>query len=288
MIGVSLQKLKNKGGKMSFSSELKNELSKINNLKKKDEVYAEFLGYFATIGEGKTKNKYKFSTENEYNINRFAKLLSNLDINNYTIDVVGKNYNITFKYELKENIEDAISQENLKRAFIRGNFLGAGSINNPERTYHLEIIYSDKKYMEFAKQILQESGIITKTLEKSLYFKDGEEISKFLAFIGANSAVLKFEETRVVHEMKNNVNRIVNCETANMNKTIQAAVKQTELIKEIKKKGKFAKLPEDLKEIAILREQNPDATLEELGKMLKSPIGKSSVSHRFKKMEEYL
>ena len=87
--------------------------------------------------------------------------------------------------------------------------------------------------------------------------------------------------------MKNNVNRKVNCETANMNKTINTSVKQLELIKEIKKKGIFAKLPDDLKQIATLREKNPNATLEELGKMLDTPIGKSSVSHRFKKLEDH-
>lgn len=273
---------------MSFSSELKNELSKINNLKNKDEVYAEFLGYFSTISPIKTNNMYKFSTENEYNINRFAKLLSNLKIDDYKIEVVGKTYIILFKYNFTVDSLSKISSETLEKAYIRGSFLGAGSINNPEKKYHLEITFSNEDYSIFAKKILEESSILAKILEKSIYFKDGEEISKFLAFIGANSSVIKFEEVRVVREMKNNVNRLVNCETANMNKTISTAVKQTELISKIRKDGKFAKLPEDLKEIAILREKNPNATLEELGKMLKNPIGKSSVSHRFKKIEEYL
>ena len=140
----------------------------------------------------------------------------------------------------------------------------------------------------FAKEILAKSNINAKIMNNTLYFKDGEEISKLLAYMGASSTVLKFEEIRVVREMKNNVNRLVNCETANMNKTINTSVKQLELIKEIKKKGIFAKLPDDLKQIATLREKNPNATLEELGKMLDTPIGKSSVSHRFKKIEEYL
>ncbi|MGN1300786.1 MAG: DNA-binding protein WhiA, partial [Clostridia bacterium] len=95
------------------------------------------------------------------------------------------------------------------------------------------------------------------------------------------------EEIRVFREMKNNVNRLVNCETANLNKTISASVKQIETIKRLKKSGKFNNLPEDLKEIANLRLENPDATLEQLGNMLKNPIGKSSVSHRFKKLEDH-
>ena len=232
--------------------------------------------------------EYFYYIENEYNINRFAKLLSNLKIDDYKIDVVGKTYIILFKYNFTADSLSKISSEALEKAYIRGSFLGAGSINNPEKKYHLEITFSNEEYSIFARKILEESSIFAKILEKSIYFKDGEEISKFLAFIGANSSVIKFEEVRVVREMKNNVNRLVNCETANMNKTISTAVKQTELISKIRKDGKFAKLPEDLKEIANLREKNPNATLEELGKMLKNPIGKSSVSHRFKKIEEYL
>jgi len=120
----------------------------------------------------------------------------------------------------------------------------------------------------------------------SLYLKEGEEISKFLAFVGANSAVLKFEEIRVLRDMKNNINRKVNCETANLSKTINAAVKQIEAIKNIQKKGKFESLSDNLKEIAILRLENPDASLIELGQMLKEPIGKSGVNHRLKQLEE--
>ena len=116
--------------------------------------------------------------------------------------------------------------------------------------------------------------------------KDGEEISNFLALIGASSAVLKFEEIRVIRDTKNKVNRLVNCETANLNKTISASVKQIEDIKKMQQTDKFNKMPEDLKEIAELRLKNPDATLEELGQMLTKPIGKSTVNHRFKKISE--
>ena len=120
----------------------------------------------------------------------------------------------------------------------------------------------------------------------SLYLKEGEEISKFLAFVGANSAVLKFEEIRVLRDMKNNINRKVNCETANLSKTINAAVKQIEAIKNLQRKGKFESLSDNLKEIAILRLENPDASLIELGQMLDNPIGKSGVNHRLKQLEE--
>lgn len=119
-----------------------------------------------------------------------------------------------------------------------------------------------------------------------IYIKDGEEISKFLAFIGANAAMLKFEEIRVIKETKNNINRLVNCETANLNKTVNASVMQIEDIKLIRKLKKFDDLPKGLKEIAQAREENPELTLEQLGLSLTTPIGKSGVNHRLKKLHE--
>lgn len=279
---------------MSFSADLKEELSKINNLKNKQEVYAEFLGYLVTANISIKGKKIKFSTENEYNINRFAKLLNNINIADYKIDITGRIYSITFKAnEILEQLnlnkfKNILITENLKKAYIRGNFLGAGSINEPRNKYHLEIIFNTSEYANFTLELLEMYGINVKILSQTLYIKDGEEISNFLALIGGNSAVLKFEEIRVLREMKNNVNRLVNCETANLNKTINTSVKQLEDIKKLKKTGKFNNLPEELKEIANLREENPEATLEQLGSMLSKPIGKSSVSHRFKKIEEYL
>lgn len=275
---------------MSFSVELKTELSKINNLKNKQEVQSEFFGYLDSANITKKSKNFKFATENEHNINRFAKLLNNLNINDYKIEITGKTYIITFKEKNIENLisDNTFNQDNLKKAYIRGCFLGAGSINNPKNKYHLEIIIKNEEKAVCLLKILQDYEINAKILKNIVYIKDGEEISKFLALIGANNAVIKFEEIRVLREMKNNVNRIVNCETANMNKTINASVKQIEHIKILRKKGKFNNLPEELKEIAILREKNPNATLEELGKMLQNPIGKSSVSHRFKKIEEYI
>ena len=280
---------------MSFSSEVKMELSKISNLKNKQEVFAELLGYLSTINISKNNICFKFSTENEYNINRFAKLLNNVNINNYSIEIQGKIYIITFNNSIditREYIVINTNADNLKRAYIRGAFLGSGSINEPKNKYHLEIILENVELANLCKEMLELYNIKVKILNKakgvSLYIKDGEEISKFLALIGASSSVLKFEEIRVVREMKNNVNRLVNCETANLNKTISASVEQINIIKQLKKTGKFNSLPEDLKEIANLREENPEATLDELGNMLKKPIGKSSVSHRFKRLREYL
>ena len=128
------------------------------------------------------------------------------------------------------------------------------------------------------------SNMIEKNNQYSIYLKDSEEISKFLALIGASKSVLKFEEIRVQREMNNKINRIVNCETANLNKVINASVEQINAIKKLKETGEFKKLDNSLKEIAELRLEHPDMSLESLGKLLKEPIGKSGVNYRLKKI----
>lgn len=297
---------------MSFSSELKENLSKIQNLKNKELVKFELIGYLISNNTTCDKKNIYYSTINEYNINRFSKLLSNMEISNFKIDIKGKNYIITLPkidiiQEIEYNIKDIeISKEfemqiqNLNqikeqeemaiKALTRGIFLGSGSVNNPEKKYHLEVILSSKKNAEIINNLLLKMQINLKELQRkngySLYIKEGEEISKFLAFIGANNSVLKFEEIRVIRDIKNNVNRKVNCETANLNKTINAAVKQIEAIKTLKETGKFENLSENLKEIANLRLENTDASLIELGQMLKNPIGKSGVNHRLNQLIE--
>lgn len=294
---------------MSFSSNIKQELNKSNYLVNKEFVKFELIGYTmsANISVIKGKN-IRFSTESDYNINRFSKLLSNLEIN-HEIDVNGKTFYIITKafdihmldfveikndevyikqsiYELGKDVQ----AEEKKKAFIRGAFLGAGSISNPENSYHLEMVLSNENNLKILRNILQEFGIQTKELlgknRYSIYIKDGEEISKFLALIGANKAVMKFEEIRIQKEMRGKVNRIVNCETANLSKTINAAIEQIAAIKKLQEEGKFNKLDDNLKEIAILRIENPDMPLVELGKLLKEPLGKSGVNYRLKKIME--
>lgn len=276
---------------MSFSAELKEEISKIENLSNKEAVKYELIGYLISSNIANEDNKIKFSTENEYNINRFAKLLNNMNINDYEIELQGKIFVITFSKRKVEELEsiDTLNVEQIKW-LIRGAYLGAGSINNPEKKYHLEIGISN---VENANQIVQylkkfeiKSNIVEKKGEYAIYIKDGEAISKILALIGANKSVLKFEEIRVQREMNNKINRIVNCETANLNKTINASIEQIEAIKKLKKNKKFEKMDDSLKEIAELRLQNPNASLVELGKLLKQPVGKSGVNYRLKKIME--
>ena len=188
---------------------------------------------------------------------------------------------------LKEDVVEQEDKECLK-AIIKGLFLGSGSINNPENKYHLEIVLNQEENLEDSIKILEKLRIRSKkmTTKNKYYIKEGEEISKFLALIGANKAVMRFEEIRVQKEMKGKVNRLVNCETANLNKTLNASIEQIAAIKKLQKTGEFNKLNNNLKEIAKLRLENPDMSLTDLGKILKEPIGKSGVNYRLKKIIE--
>lgn len=172
--------------------------------------------------------------------------------------------------ELKmwDNNSNLKQDEQLARLLIRESFIKKGFINDPNKEYHLEILFKSKKKADKLKEIIANFGIDIKETKKGsdymLYLKDGEEISSFLALMGAAKAMLKFEEIRVIKETRNNVNRLVNCETANLNKTINAAVKQIENIKKLKKNKKFESLQDNLKELASLRLENPDSSYEEL------------------------
>ena len=307
---------------MSFSSEIKQELNKNTKLSNKELVKYELIGYLISGNiDMPEKNTIRFSTESDYNINRFSKLLANLQID-HKIEISGKNFvvslkkkaiqeivkieekEIFFKNEIQQensrkslenqknnesNKSNENNEENLKSLII-GAFMGSGSINNPEKKYHLEIDFENEENLEKIKDVLERLGIRTKKMitenKKSIYIKEGEEISKFLALIGANKAVMKFEDIRIQKEMRGKVNRLVNCETANLNKTINASIEQIAAIKKLKETGKFNKLNDNLKEIANLRLENPDMPLIELGKRLKEPVGKSGVNYRLKKIME--
>ncbi len=284
---------------MSFSSNIKQELNKNSNLSNKKIVKQELVGYLISGNINIVKNKeIRFSTESDYNINRFSRLLTNLNID-HSINIVGKNFVISLKIKdidfvnLEEDnifISEIPNNEEEKKAIIRGIFMGSGSINNPEKEYHLEMEITNKENMNIVLKLLLEFEIKAKNMETKnkyyIYLKDGEEISKFLALIGASKAVMKFEDIRIQKEMRGKVNRLVNCETANLNKTINAAVEQIAAIRKLQETGNFKKLDENLKEIALLRLENPNMSLVELGKQLKEPIGKSGVNYRLKKIME--
>ena len=174
------------------------------------------------------------------------------------------------------------------RAFLRGSFLAGGSVSDPQKTYHFEISCSSN---EKALQLLQlmaqfniEGKIIVRKKHYIVYIKEGAQIVDMLNVMGAHNSLMEMENIRILKEMRNSVNRRVNCETANINKTVSAAVKQVEDITFIRDSIGFSQLSDGLKEIAYLRLEYPEATLVELGKMLSEPVGKSGVNHRLRKL----
>jgi cell division protein WhiA len=186
--------------------------------------------------------------------------------------------------------EDLVKNRCDKKAYLRGAFLAGGSINNPEGNYHLEIITNDALHAEALTKLLNKFRLGSKvSMRKNwhvVYIKESEHIVEFLGFIGAHHALLEFENARVFKDMRNQVNRLVNCETANLNKTVDASVRQVENIQLILNTIGLQALPEPLREIAELRLEFPDASLKELGEMLQPKVGKSGVNHRMRKIDE--
>jgi DNA-binding protein WhiA len=179
-----------------------------------------------------------------------------------------------------------------KRAYLRGAFLAGGSVNNPEgSSYHLEIasLYEEhcRALVELANKFHLNARFIERKKGFILYIKEGEKIIELLSIIGAHQALFKFEDVRIMRDMRNSVNRIVNCETANLNKTIGAAVRQIENIKLLQKEVGLENLPEKLREVAEVRLKHPDINLKEVGDMLKGQVSKSGVNHRLRKLDEW-
>jgi DNA-binding protein WhiA len=177
-----------------------------------------------------------------------------------------------------------------RKAYLRGVFLGGGSISDPEKTYHLELVTNNEDYAEDIKELLNHYELGAKVVMRKgnhvVYIKEGEHIVNFLNIIGAHNALMNLENVRIFKEMRNNVNRIVNCETANLDKTLNAASRQLENIKYIKDTIGLDKLPEGLAEIAELRLEYEEASLKELGEMISPVIGKSGVNHRLRKLDQ--
>lgn len=175
-----------------------------------------------------------------------------------------------------------------KRAFIRGAFLSSGSISDPRKGYHFEIVCPDGEKAQQLQEIIRsfhiDAKIVLRKKSYVVYVKEGAQIVDMLAIMEANVALMDLENIRILKEMRNSVNRKVNCETANINKTVNAAVKQIEDIRFLEEKVGLQGLNEGLEEVARLRLQYPEATLKELGMMLNPQVGKSGVNHRLRKL----
>ncbi|MEH7119058.1 DNA-binding protein WhiA [Neobacillus vireti] len=195
----------------------------------------------------------------------------------------------TFIHDISPGL---IKKKCCKRSYLRGAFLAGGSVNNPETSsYHLEIASLYKEHNDSLCELMNTFGLNSKTLERKkgfiTYLKEAEKITEFLNIVGAHNALLRFEDVRIVRDMRNSVNRLVNCETANLNKTIGASIRQVENIRFIDSTVGLQVLPDKLREIAELRVQYPDVTLKELGEMVSGgAISKSGINHRLRKIDE--
>ena len=308
---------------MSFSSTTKNELSRLP-IEDRCFAIAELAAIVRMCGtiqiSGIGKINLKFGTENAAIARRIFTLLkmlydTNIEVmvrknrqlkknNNYLIVInntkitkkiledVGflTNKDISFydvSYEMPENL---IKNRCCRRSYIRGAFLGGGSISNPEKTYHMEFVTNSEEHGIDLSNIINSFDLNSKIVIRKdnyvVYIKEGEQLVDILNIMGAHQALLKFENIRVFKDVRNNINRLVNCETANLGKTIDASLRQVENIEYIDSKIGIKKLPENLQEIALLRLEYRESSLKELGTKLNPPVGKSGVNHRFRRIEE--
>ena len=188
--------------------------------------------------------------------------------------------------------EEVLNEDQRMRSYLRGAFLATGSVNNPETSrYHLEIYSLYETHNDGIAQMMNHFHLNARTTKRRngyiVYLKEAEKIADFLQVIGATNSMLKFEDIRIVRDMRNSVNRLVNCENANINKTVAAAERQIENIKHLQATVGLDSLPDKLREIAVLRLENPEVTLKELGDMVPSgPISKSGINHRLRKLNE--
>ncbi len=276
---------------MSFSSEIKEKLCSYK-LECPKCAAAEIAGIFRT--SGRENRALKFVTESNSAAQRAADDIYEAFGIKTKISAGAKNKEIIIDDNYKaENIRaviygDVVPFECCKASYIRGAFLGCGSAADPSRNYHLEFSVRDKAEAEFLKELITDAGFSAKITERKgnyvLYMKGCEDIADILGYIGAPMAALILFEVQVEKEMRNNVNRRVNCENANTDKMAKAASKHIFAIEKIKEYKKWDKLPEVLREIGELRIEYPEDSLKELGEKLEPPIGKSGVNHRLNRI----
>lgn len=307
---------------MSFSSDVKDELSRQIPAARHCQI-AEMAAIISLCGRIliSSEDRYciKIHTENIAVARKYFTLLKKTFQINTEVSIrqnsylkKGRTYTVTIRehenamrvlkatrlidehQEIEENLSVVgnlvVQQPCCKRAFIRGAFLATGSISDPEKSYHFEIVCATMGKAEQLKEIAAAFAIDAKIIQRKKYFvlyiKEGSQIVDILNVMEAHVALMNLENVRILKEMRNSVNRKVNCETANINKTVSAAVKQLEDITYIRDTAGFGILPEGLEEIALRRLEQPEATLKELGEMLNPPVGKSGVNHRLRKLSQ--
>lgn len=283
---------------MSFSSEIKEELSGQIPTARHCQLaeIAAILSFCSRVTEEENGSfGLRMHTENLAVARKYFTLLKKTF--NIRLDVMvrqnkgirgGRSFEVVSYGDFSAVRHVLIQNLCCKRAFIRGAFLASGSVSDPEKGYHFEIVCNSLEKANQLCDMIGSFGIEARvTMRKKnhiVYIKEGAQIVDMLNIMEAHVALMNFENIRILKEMRNSVNRQVNCETANLNKTVSAAVKQIEDIQFIKATIGFDQLPEGLTEIAELRLEQPQATLKELGQMLTPCVGKSGVNHRLRKL----
>lgn len=230
----------------------------------------------------------------EQNDNRYVKQKANRLIKMLGLDMSSDE---TYKAMKASKTEEGYSIGNIlvergccKKAFVRGAFLAAGSVTNPQKGYHFEIVCDTDEQAQMLVNLIRSFDMEPKLVErkkyKVVYLKDGSNIVDILNVMGAHLSLMDMENVRIVKEMRNTVNRRVNCETANINRTVNAAVKQIEDIQYIEQTVGLKYLPDNLRELAVLRLEEDELPLKDLGAKLNPPLGKSGVNHRLRKISE--
>ena len=306
---------------LTFSGKVKEELAKHWSTSKHCQI-AEITAIMSMCGkvtiDSRDRYVVKVRTENisvarkcftllekTFNIEAESLVSMNKSKGNITYTVIVKQHEDAMKLLQSMKLVDAngeISEElstsrNVivhksccKRAFLRGAFLASGSMSHPEKSYHIEMVCASQAKAEQIQKLINSFGLDAKVILRKrsyvVYLKEGAQIVDLLNIMEAPIALMEMENVRILKEMRNSVNRKVNCETANINKTVSAATKQADDIRFIQEQMGLDKLPEGLQEIAEIRLAYPEATLKELGDLLAEPLGKSGVNHRLRKLSE--
>ncbi|MBO4981280.1 MAG: DNA-binding protein WhiA [Lachnospiraceae bacterium] len=281
---------------MSFSSEVKEELERQISPARHCQIaeLAAILNFCGQYGRDK-EGRYTigFQTENISVVRKGFTLLKKTY--NIETDVAVSDEQMQALHQKIGSLEEPVSNLLIKnsccqRAFLRGAFLSIGSMSDPQKSYHLEFVCTDEDKARQLQSVIQGFGIDAKIVLRKKYYvvylKEGESIVDLLNICEAHVSLMKLENMRILKEMRNSINRRVNCETANITKTVNASARQVEDIEYIRDHYGFQRLPDSLRQMAEIRLENPDAPLKELGEYLDPPVGKSGVNHRLRKLSE--
>ena len=281
---------------MSFSAEVKEELSKQCSPARHCQIaeLAALLHFSGQYGQDKEGNlTIGLQTENEAVIRKcFTLLKKTFNIDTDTVLNGEKKEKLIAKFgDLSAPVDSLLIKNTCcRRAFLRGAFLSCGSVSDPEKGYHLEFVCTERRQADQLVEVMKSFSIEGKTVLRKkynvVYLKEGAGIVDLLNVMEAHVSLMNLENLRILKEMRNSINRRVNCETANISKTVQASSRQIEDILFIKEHYGFSRLPDNLREMAEVRLEYPDAALKELGEHLNPAVGKSGVNHRLRKLSE--